>query len=313
MIPNLLTEDVSETLANYEDHLRRAHTIFYEAHYPCEYMSSQGRCINVKTKHQKGHQIKSGKIVKVGEFCDYIDRSVDCDEFVEKVQGKYESYIQGLQGDHSFLRLAAAQRHHYLLGRDILGLQKPGPSSYVDASLVRCQLSWTSLTTITNACDKIVNDDRPGARVNDGLGPKPFLRQDPPPIYPLGADSRAATMRKRLGKGRGPNAPSFRSALLLRDQTLGLEKLSHATCYVCLLAFPVYTLNCGHMVCNDCADDFSNLEKHQLDPLTAGQVRGTNNHNQSDHIQCPFPNCSGLALRKQEPREAAPRVLSLDG
>jgi len=268
-------------------------------------MSSKGRCINVKTKHQKGHQIKSGKIVKVGEFCDHTDRSLDCNDFVAKVRGNYESYIQGLQGDHSILRFAAAQRHNNLLGRDILGLQKSTnrPSLYMDANLLR----WTPVTNTTNGSDKLVIDDRSGSRLNDGLGLVPYLRQDIHAVYPPGADSRASPMHKFLGKGRGPNSLGPRSVLPLRDQIPGLEKLSHSTCYVCLLASPVYTLNCGHMVCNHCADDFTNLEH------TAGQVQDTNNHKQPDHIQCPFPNCSGLAPRKRETRQAAPRVLSLDG
>ena len=272
-------------------------------------MSSKGRCINVKTKHQKGHQIKSGKIVKVGEFYDHTDRSLDCNDFVAKVRGNYESYIQGLQGDHSILRLAAVRCHNNLLSRDILGLQKPRT---LDTGLLRGQFPWTPYINITNGCDKIGNYDRTGSRFNDGLGFVPFVRQDLHAVYPPGADSRAATMHKLLGKGRG-SALGPINVLLPRDQIPGLEKLSLSTCYACLLASPVYTLNCGHMVCNNCADDFANLEKFQLDTSTVRQERDTNNHKQSNHLQCPFPNCSGSTLRKLEPRQAAPRVLSLDG
>ena len=241
--------------------------------------------------------------MKVGEFIDHIDRSNDFNNFVAQVRGNYKSSIDGLQGDHSSLRLESAQRHKELLGLDILaldlrrpqpGMQRPDTSELCGPVVSTIQKLEKWKETSIPSFDKTNNDP-------DGT----FAGR----AFNLGQTNLPVNGRSRLSEklqllSRGPNAPGPSNTLLLRQ--LGLEKLSLFTCYACLLASPSYTLNCGHMICSDCIHDFSNSEELEFQ-------RGADAHADVHVIPCPFPNCSGWARRKQEPQQAAPRVLSLDG
>lgn len=241
--------------------------------------------------------------MKVGEFIDSIDRSDDFNNFVAQVRDNYKSSIAELQGDHSSLRLESAQRHKKLLGLDILALDlpKPGPGMQRSDTSELCMAvvstrqkfeKWTG-TSATSFDKTNYYLDSALARQASNLG------QTNLPV-----NGRGKLSEKFQLLSRGPNAPGPSNILPLRQ--LGLEKLSLFTCYACLLASPSYTLNCGHMVCSDCIHDFSNRVELELQ-------RGTDVHADVHVIPCPFPNCSGLALRKQVPPQAAPRVLSLDG
>ncbi|KAF8241567.1 hypothetical protein K440DRAFT_569550 [Wilcoxina mikolae CBS 423.85] len=80
---------------------------------------------------------------------------------------------------------------------------------------------------------------------------------------------------------------------------------SHRTCLGCLFSTPSRVLPCGHLICDDCVYDFS-------------ENNGGDKDGESLTIRdCPL--CGGRDTLgkpwtlKQEPRQAAPRVLSLDG
>ncbi|KAA8902468.1 hypothetical protein FN846DRAFT_955469 [Sphaerosporella brunnea] len=73
---------------------------------------------------------------------------------------------------------------------------------------------------------------------------------------------------------------------------------SHTTCFSCFFHTPVHVLRCGHVICDTCMDDFSEM---------IGLKRTLRN--------CPL--CGGqrnlTGIYNKEPRQASPRILSLDG
>ncbi len=53
----------------YIEHCDDALDDFCDRHWPCERASSRGRCVNVKAGHNtKGHQLKSGEVLAVGDY-----------------------------------------------------------------------------------------------------------------------------------------------------------------------------------------------------------------------------------------------------
>ena len=53
----------------YTEHCDDALDDFCDRHWPCEYMSIRGRCVNVKACHNtKGHQLRSGQVLAVGDY-----------------------------------------------------------------------------------------------------------------------------------------------------------------------------------------------------------------------------------------------------
>lgn len=51
------------------DHCGDALEDFCDQHWPCEFVSAAGRCVNVKTGHNsKGHQLRSGKVFAAGSY-----------------------------------------------------------------------------------------------------------------------------------------------------------------------------------------------------------------------------------------------------
>lgn len=78
---------------------------------------------------------------------------------------------------------------------------------------------------------------------------------------------------------------------------------SHSTCYSCLFSAPNHALACGHVMCDVCVDDFSEYPP-------ADQWRTV--------TECPLccssdPPWNKLLVIKRSPRQAGPRILSLDG
>lgn len=59
----------NEFFPNYLEHIESALENFCDRHWPCEYMSPRGRCVNVRSGHgAKGHQLKSGKLLAAGDY-----------------------------------------------------------------------------------------------------------------------------------------------------------------------------------------------------------------------------------------------------
>lgn len=52
----------------YETYFRNALEEFCNSYWPCSFESEKGRCVNVKTRHEKGHQNASGKIIRSGLY-----------------------------------------------------------------------------------------------------------------------------------------------------------------------------------------------------------------------------------------------------
>ncbi|KAL8726779.1 MAG: hypothetical protein Q9181_005928 [Wetmoreana brouardii] len=54
----------------YLEHIEAALENFCDRHWPCEYVKPGGgaRCVNVRSGHTKGHQLKSGKVLAVGDY-----------------------------------------------------------------------------------------------------------------------------------------------------------------------------------------------------------------------------------------------------
>ena len=85
---------------------------FFRNHWPCEYKDKHGkRCVNVATKHHKGHQLASGKVVRAGEHnTNFPADDVD----VGEIFSAYEelSKRSGLSAD------AVSGMHHEMLARE---------------------------------------------------------------------------------------------------------------------------------------------------------------------------------------------------
>ncbi|THC94944.1 hypothetical protein EYZ11_005583 [Aspergillus tanneri] len=53
----------------YLEHFDDALDDFCDRHWPCEYVSTEGRCVNVRSGHHaKGHQLKDGRVLAVQEY-----------------------------------------------------------------------------------------------------------------------------------------------------------------------------------------------------------------------------------------------------
>ena len=112
------------------------------------------------------------------------------------------------------------------------------------------------------------------------------------------------------GLGSGP--PSRSAAVQMRRDVLASGDFtqmwnspsggcsSHMTCFACLFSPPNHPLPCGHVICESCAEDFSE-------------------HYEGCFVLriCPLCPRGGLGQRpwtlKREPRQTAPRILTLDG
>jgi energy-coupling factor transporter ATP-binding protein EcfA2 len=58
-----------QVFPEYLDHCDVALEDFCQRYWPCEYVGGRGRCVNVKAGHIKGHQLKSGQVLAVGNYC----------------------------------------------------------------------------------------------------------------------------------------------------------------------------------------------------------------------------------------------------
>ncbi|KAF8242901.1 hypothetical protein K440DRAFT_563787 [Wilcoxina mikolae CBS 423.85] len=94
-----------EVIKEYEPLCREAIQEFYKGYWPCSYVDSKGRCVNVSTKHQKGHQIVGGRVVAAGSYVHeryYHQNKSDGMYFIEEVAEQYQRQLLALinQGGH---------------------------------------------------------------------------------------------------------------------------------------------------------------------------------------------------------------------
>jgi len=90
---------VDELFGNYEKFFDYAMSEFLELHYPCSYVSADGRrkCVLVKARHQpKGHQDNEG-IIAAGDYEAAFDGS-----FLPTWKTQLRSAIEGIHRDFSY-------------------------------------------------------------------------------------------------------------------------------------------------------------------------------------------------------------------
>ena len=73
----------------YLEHIDNALENFCDRHWPCEFISRGGRCVNVRSGHgAKGHQLKSGKLLAAGEYTSSFTFDTNQKQFQENVYFK---------------------------------------------------------------------------------------------------------------------------------------------------------------------------------------------------------------------------------
>jgi len=96
-------------IVRYGIHFRAAMKEFWDNFWPCGYIDTKGGyCVNVKTKHHKGHQINSGKSVAGGSYRSGDGDSIRdiCEQSVKSVSDEYTKLLQRL--DQTAIRSSAA-------------------------------------------------------------------------------------------------------------------------------------------------------------------------------------------------------------
>jgi hypothetical protein len=210
-----------EMVSKYERFCYAAQEEFYQHHWPCNYRDRKGRrCVNVATKHQKGHQIATGKVVAAGSYIPEREGlEADGFHFIELVTKTYKELIERLDRKPK-ARQAAMQIQRDTLEKD------------------------------------------------------PYLK-----------------MWNNLNAANNPSTAASKAYA------------SHSTCFSCLFSTPNHALSCGHVICDMCVEDFSEVPH-------------------IDHVRtvtdCPLcgsgdPPWKKLLIIKKNPRQTGPRILSLDG
>jgi patatin-like phospholipase/acyl hydrolase/energy-coupling factor transporter ATP-binding protein EcfA2 len=100
----------------YIEHCDDALDDFCDRHWPCEYMSIRGRCVNVKAGHNtKGHQLKSGQVLAVGDYQSSFAPQVYRAQFRDDIYAALAKLLEELQqatSDSSHLELEQAAHIH---------------------------------------------------------------------------------------------------------------------------------------------------------------------------------------------------------
>ncbi|KAF8538719.1 acyl transferase/acyl hydrolase/lysophospholipase [Trichophaea hybrida] len=120
----------AEVIKEYKPFCASAIEEFYRSRWPCSYKASNGECcVNVASKHQKGHQLASGKIDSVGNY--YHGEGYDSPdeekflkevslEFVDAVSSDYKGLHANVADydEKELNRSEAAKIHRDILGQD---------------------------------------------------------------------------------------------------------------------------------------------------------------------------------------------------
>ncbi|KOS22277.1 hypothetical protein ESCO_001433 [Escovopsis weberi] len=104
-----------------------------------------------------------------------------------------------------------------------------------------------------------------------------------------------ANLHRSIGKIHGEARSEFYRQTLAID-----EMISHSTCLSCLNGLPTHCLPCGHIICGACAGSLG----HTLDGgfFLLDECPLSKYHDE-------WSSC----IVSQMPRQARPRILSLDG
>lgn len=95
----------------YLDHFDETLDDFGEKVWPCEFVSTKGRCVNVKAGHTKGHQLKGGQILAPGSYEARFTAETHRQKFRNDVFANLQELLSALTGDGRAEYEAAAEVH----------------------------------------------------------------------------------------------------------------------------------------------------------------------------------------------------------
>jgi hypothetical protein len=146
---------------------------FFKSYWPCNYRDKKGRrCVNVATKHDKGHQIQKGVIVATGEYISDANSDAHIVSFFQTVSVEYESLLKKLKYENSQSRkdkapprssAAAIRTTAAAIQRDTLGsdlyLKLWAPPAGVLSSHRTCLGCLFSTPSRVLPCGHLICDD----------------------------------------------------------------------------------------------------------------------------------------------------------
>lgn len=93
---------------------------FCQESWPCSFIDNKGRhCVNVSTKHQKGHQIASGEVVEAGDYIDGDRIEKVCESSIQDVTSLYGQLLEQLHRcSAGYERSQAAMIQREILARE---------------------------------------------------------------------------------------------------------------------------------------------------------------------------------------------------
>ena len=221
-------------IEQYRQHLEDAYRIFYNDHWPCGYRDPKGRkCVNVSTKHHKGHQTAEGKIFAAGGYTNTANPEgplVGAKSFVNVVRGLYEQHISEIKAELNPGPIHLSSDRDSIFDQD-----KTADSEHARASAA-------------NLRRKILSDVGLGFR-------EPTQRRGSRARVPGSFTSFSKDVKFLSNNDRGIPGPVT-------------TQFSHTTCFACLFSTPRHVLGCGHLICEICVDDFSNA-RDSVDPMSS--------------------------------------------
>ncbi|KIV80057.1 hypothetical protein PV11_07587 [Exophiala sideris] len=95
----------------YLDHFDETLDDFGEKVWPCEFVTSKGRCVNVKAGHTKGHQLKGGQILAPGSYESRFTADTHRQKFRNDIFANLQELLLAITGDGRAEHEAAAEIH----------------------------------------------------------------------------------------------------------------------------------------------------------------------------------------------------------
>ena len=87
---------LDQIFPKYVEHLDTALDTFAQSHWPCEFIKAKGggRCVNVRSGHSKGHQLKDGQVLAFGDY----DSRFSFEESHDAFQSNVYFHLRDLHG-----------------------------------------------------------------------------------------------------------------------------------------------------------------------------------------------------------------------